>query len=81
MYCSLVTGGAGFIGSHVAQNLIRNGHKVIILDNLSGGFKDNVPEGVALIQGSVTDKSLVERILGNIALIMFTIWPRTRPKT
>jgi UDP-glucose 4-epimerase len=64
MYCSLVTGGAGFIGSHVAQNLIRNGHKVIILDNLSGGFKDNVPEGVALIQGSVTDKSLVERIFG-----------------
>jgi len=35
---SLVTGGAGFMGSHVAEHLLRMGHKVVVLDDLSGGF-------------------------------------------
>ena len=51
----LVTGGAGFIGSHVAEELVRLGHQVTVLDDLSGGFKDNVPPGARLVSGSVTD--------------------------
>ncbi len=57
--CSLVTGGAGFIGSHVARHCLEQGHTVIVLDDLSGGFADQVPEGARLVVGSVTDVNLV----------------------
>lgn len=62
MKTSLVTGGAGFIGSHVANNLIAQGHKVIILDDLSGGFIENVHVDAIFIEGSITDEKLVSRI-------------------
>jgi UDP-glucose 4-epimerase len=62
MPVSLVTGGAGFMGSHVAEELIRNGHEVIVLDDLSGGFVDNVPKGAAFVKGSVVDVDLVDRL-------------------
>jgi UDP-glucose 4-epimerase len=52
---AIVTGGAGFIGSHVAERLVRAGHEVLVLDDLSGGFRENVPEGARFVQGSVTD--------------------------
>ncbi|MGH7494614.1 MAG: NAD-dependent epimerase/dehydratase family protein [bacterium] len=58
----LVTGGAGFIGSHVVNDLIASGEEVIVLDDLSGGFADNVNPRAKLIVGSITDASLVERI-------------------
>ena len=62
MVNSLVTGGAGFIGSHVAQHLIRAGHKVVVLDDLSGGFVDHVPPGAELVEGSVLDHALLSRL-------------------
>ena len=43
-----VTGGAGFIGSHVAEALLAAGHDVLIVDDLSTGRKENVPDGAAL---------------------------------
>jgi UDP-glucose 4-epimerase len=57
-----VTGGAGFIGSHVAAHLVKQGKEVIILDDLSGGFKDNIPENVEFIEGSILDIELLERV-------------------
>ena len=58
----LVTGGAGFIGAHVAEALHRRGSRVTVLDDLSGGFDDNIPAGVEFVRGSITDASLVDRI-------------------
>lgn len=57
--CSLVTGCAGFIGSHVAAALLALGHEVVGLDDLSGGFPENVPNGVRFVQGSVCDPDRV----------------------
>ena len=59
---ALVTGGAGFIGSHVAECLLARGHQVTVLDDLSGGFRDNVPRGAELVEGSITDVELVNRL-------------------
>ncbi|MDO8792989.1 MAG: NAD-dependent epimerase/dehydratase family protein [Vicinamibacterales bacterium] len=58
----LVTGAAGFIGSHVAEQLLRRGHEVVGLDDLSGGFTDNVPKGTVFIQGTVLDTALLSRL-------------------
>jgi UDP-glucose 4-epimerase len=58
----LVTGGAGFIGSHVAETLAHEGHDVVVLDDLSGGFTENVPKKVIFVEGSVTDYELVKRL-------------------
>jgi UDP-glucose 4-epimerase len=62
MQTSLVTGGAGFMGSHVAEQLVRMGHRVVVLDDLSGGFADNVPAGATFVQGSILDPALIENL-------------------
>jgi UDP-glucose 4-epimerase len=62
METSLVTGGAGFMGSHVAEHLLNMGHRVVVLDDLSGGFRENVPAGAIFVHGSVTDHDLIDRI-------------------
>jgi UDP-glucose 4-epimerase len=59
---SLVTGGAGFIGSHVARHCLALGHEVVVLDDLSGGFADQVPPGARYVQGDVTDHELISRL-------------------
>ena len=56
---SLVTGAAGFIGSHVARHCLELGHEVVAVDDLSGGFEDNVPKGAAFVRASVTDGTAV----------------------
>jgi UDP-glucose 4-epimerase len=58
----LVTGGAGFIGSHIAEELLKRGHTVTVLDDLSGGFEDNLVEGIQFIKGSITDTSIVNNL-------------------
>src|SRR5712692_4831885 len=62
MITSLVTGGAGFIGSHVADELLQAGHAVVALDDLSGGFEDNVPNGASFVRGSILDHELIDRL-------------------
>jgi UDP-glucose 4-epimerase len=59
---SLVTGGAGFIGSHVAECLIKAGHAVVVVDDLSGGYRDNVPQGAVFVQGSILDHQLMDSL-------------------
>jgi UDP-glucose 4-epimerase len=58
----LVTGGAGFIGSHVTDRLIALGHSVVVLDNLVTGFKHNVHPEAQFVQGDITDRSLVREL-------------------
>jgi UDP-glucose 4-epimerase len=58
----LVTGGAGFIGSHVAEELVKRNFEVTVLDDLSGGFIDNIVDGVRFIQGSINDVDLIDRL-------------------
>ena len=60
---SLVTGGAGFIGAHVTNELIQLGHKVVVLDDLSGGFEDHINEKAIFVKGSVTNNNLVQELL------------------
>ena len=60
----LVTGGAGFIGAHVARRLCEGGHDVVVLDDMSGGFPDNVDPRARLVEGSIVDHELVERLFG-----------------
>jgi UDP-glucose 4-epimerase len=59
---SLVTGGAGFIGAHVTNELLAMGHEVMVLDDLSGGFEDNVNQRALFIKGSITDEQLVSQL-------------------
>ena len=59
---ALVTGGAGFIGSYIAKELINLDYNVIILDDLSGGFISNLPEKAVFIKGSILDEELVKHI-------------------
>ncbi len=58
----LITGGAGFIGAHVTRELIKNNYKTIVLDDLSGGFEENVPQEALFIKGSITDHDLINKI-------------------
>lgn len=58
----LITGVAGFIGSHVADECLRQGFQVIGVDDLSGGFEENVPKGVDFRRGSVTDAEWIAGI-------------------
>jgi UDP-glucose 4-epimerase len=59
---SLVSGGAGFIGSHLVNYLLVNNHEVIVLDDLSGGFEENVNNKARLYIGSITNVKLVNKL-------------------
>ncbi|MBI4926732.1 MAG: NAD-dependent epimerase/dehydratase family protein [Anaerolineae bacterium] len=58
----LVTGGAGFIGSHVSRHLLEMGYHVVVLDDLSGGFTENVPPGAELVVDSVMNAERIDAL-------------------
>ena len=58
----LVTGGAGYIGSHTVRALVDAGANVVVIDNLSTGFSQFLPEGVPLFIGDAADENLVEGV-------------------
>lgn len=60
----LVTGGAGYIGSHMVLALVDRGQPVVVLDNLSTGQRGLVAEGAVFVQGDAGDKTLVARLIG-----------------
>lgn len=62
----LVTGGCGFIGSHLVEALLRRGDRVRILDNLSTGYRDNVPAAAEVIVGDVVDFDTVSSCLRDV---------------
>jgi UDP-glucose 4-epimerase len=59
----LVTGGAGYIGSHMVLALAEAGESVVVIDNLSTGFSTSLPEGVPLFIGDAADENLVEGVI------------------
>jgi len=59
----LITGGAGFLGSHLAGRLLAEGNRVLVLDNFETGYRDNLTEqeGLEIVEGTITDRELVNR--------------------
>jgi len=69
---ALVTGGAGFIGSHIASGLIRSGARVRIIDDLSTGYRENVEEigaDVDFVEASLADETAVRKVLEDVELV------------
>lgn len=62
---ALVTGAAGFIGSHVADHCLKLGMDVVATDDLSGGYRENVPDAATWVQGDVRDPDFVESLWRN----------------
>jgi len=67
---TLVTGGAGFIGSHLVERLTRDGHEVVVLDDLSTGSLDNLEHvdrhHLRVVVGSITDTALVDELVADV---------------
>lgn len=66
---ALVTGGAGFIGSHLAHALVANGCRVRILDNLVGGYRENIPKGADLVVASILDDGALREAMTGCDLV------------
>ncbi len=64
MNCYLVTGAAGFIGSEIAQRLLNKDNEIWTIDNLSTGFRRNIPEGVEFIEGGCQDPESIKQLKG-----------------
>src|SRR5947209_12772614 len=68
----LVTGGAGFIGSHLAEELVRRGHRVRVADNLSTGKRRNIDHisGVEFMQGDLADLPFATRVVQGMDYVL-----------
>ncbi|MFD5746614.1 UDP-glucose 4-epimerase GalE [Streptomyces sp. NPDC127033] len=59
----LITGGAGYIGAHVARSMTAAGERVVVLDDLSTGFAERLPEEIPLVEASLLDREAVDKVL------------------
>jgi nucleoside-diphosphate-sugar epimerase len=66
----LVTGGAGFIGSHIVEGLLREGHNVRTIDNIATGKDENVARGAELIRGDIRKPEVVKEAVSGVQCIM-----------
>ncbi len=62
----LVTGGCGFIGSHLVESLLNDGHQVLVLDNLYTGKRENIPAEAELIVGDITNELIVSECMSGV---------------
>lgn len=67
-----VTGGAGFIGSHLASRLCDLGYEVVIIDDLSSGKRENIPPSARFVEGSILDADLVEAAISGCSCVFHT---------
>ena len=58
----LVTGGAGFIGSHLVDALLEDGHDVTVFDNLSTGCRDQIPTEARFVEGDIRDEAALQAL-------------------
>jgi nucleoside-diphosphate-sugar epimerase len=66
----VVTGGAGFIGSHIVQRLLANGHRVRVADDFSSGRRENVPDGVELVEGDLVDPAVAAKAVAGCEFVI-----------
>lgn len=66
----LVTGVAGFLGSHIADRFIESGHEVVGVDNLIGGYKENVPSSVQFHEFDLLDRDRLSRVMQDVELVV-----------
>lgn len=60
---ALVTGGAGFVGAHLTHELLSETElDIVVLDDLSGGYRENIPDGITFVEGSVEDETILEEL-------------------
>jgi UDP-glucose 4-epimerase len=64
----LITGGAGYIGAHVAKAMASAGERVVVLDDISTGIPERLPAKIPLVRGSVSDRGLLDRVLAEHAV-------------
>ena len=67
----VVTGGAGFIGSHITKKLVEEGHNVVVIDNLNTGKEENlesIKEKIEFVKGSILDIKLLDRLTENVVV-------------
>src|SRR3546814_12355836 len=65
----LVTGGAGYIGSHAVLALRKAGYPIVVLDNLSTGFRTAVPDDVTFVEGDIADGAIVAVIFAHHGIV------------
>ena len=66
----LVTGGAGFIGSHISEALVQRGHRVRVADNFVTGYQRNIRQGVEFVEGDCADPAFAKRIVGGMDYVI-----------
>jgi len=66
----LVTGGAGFIGSHISEALVKRGHRVRVVDNFVTGYQRNIRDGVEFVEGDVADQAVATRVVAGMDYVI-----------